>query len=196
MYGCVGVGVGVGVLYGSASSFWRAMSLSICVRLPRYGLAHSMFCLLAVVAAAAFAAAVVFVVAVAAAVFVDGGGNAVCACSQRSRYAASSLLTTNAAAAAAMTTWLVLDKIVKGHVSAVGACVGTVAGLVGVTPMAGFISVTSSVVVGTVTCLGCYITVELKNRWGSSAASAVVAAASASGGAVVVCWCWSVTFLL
>ncbi len=51
----------------------------------------------------------------------------------------------------------VLDKVFKGHVSSVGACFGAVAGLVGITPMAGFVPVTACFVVGSASAIACYL---------------------------------------
>jgi Amt family ammonium transporter len=78
--------------------------------------------------------------------------------------AAQSFLTTNTASATAMLTWMVLDWWKKGKPSALGACVGAVVGLVGVTPAAGFISVGSSIIIGLVATLGAYSVVLLRSR--------------------------------
>jgi Amt family ammonium transporter len=47
---------------------------------------------------------------------------------------------TNTAAAAAALTWLILEKVLRGKSTAVGAATGAVAGLVGITPAAGFVT--------------------------------------------------------
>ncbi len=77
-------------------------------------------------------------------------------------YAAQALLTTNASAATAMITWVVLDKYTKGHVGAVGACVAVVVGMVGVTPMAGWVTVTSAMCVGVVSALCSFVAAQYK----------------------------------
>jgi len=58
------------------------------------------------------------------------------------------LVTTNLAAAAAAVSWMVVDWVVKGKPSAVGIAIGAVVGLVAITPAAGFVSVTSALMIG------------------------------------------------
>jgi len=60
------------------------------------------------------------------------------------------LVTTNLAAAASAISWMIVDWIVKGKPSAVGIAIGAVVGLVAITPAAGFVSVTSALVIGLV----------------------------------------------
>jgi Amt family ammonium transporter len=59
-------------------------------------------------------------------------------------------LTTNTASASAMLTWLFLDMALKNKPSALGACVGAVVGLVAITPAAGFVDVSASMIIGVV----------------------------------------------
>jgi Amt family ammonium transporter len=76
-----------------------------------------------------------------------------------------SFITTNASAAAAMLTWLLLEQIEIGKPTAVGAATGAVAGLVGVTPAAGFIPVWASLPIGAITALVCFLFVtKVKGR--------------------------------
>jgi Amt family ammonium transporter len=62
--------------------------------------------------------------------------------------AVSALVTTNLAAAAAAVSWMALDWIIKGKPSAVGISVGAVVGLVAITPAAGYVNVTSALIIG------------------------------------------------
>lgn len=62
--------------------------------------------------------------------------------------ASHALLTTHLAAAAALTTWVILDLLVKQRAGAVGACIGAVVGLVTITPAAGFVTLGGAVVMG------------------------------------------------
>jgi Amt family ammonium transporter len=64
--------------------------------------------------------------------------------------AAMAFLTTNTASASAMLTWLFLDMALKNKPSALGACVGAVVGLVAITPAAGFVDVSASMIIGVV----------------------------------------------
>ena len=52
--------------------------------------------------------------------------------------AIQALLTTNTAAAAAMLSWMLIEKVLLGKPTIVGACTGAVVGLVAITPGAGF----------------------------------------------------------
>ncbi|GIT18175.1 MAG: hypothetical protein CM1200mP39_09810 [Dehalococcoidia bacterium] len=63
-------------------------------------------------------------------------------------WALSAFLVTNTAAATAMVVWLILGNIHTGKMSAVGAATGAVAGLVAITPAAGFVGPMGSIAVG------------------------------------------------
>lgn len=65
-----------------------------------------------------------------------------------SSLAAQALGTTTVAAAAAAMGWVFFDKIMGHKVSAMGACIGAVVGLVAITPAAGFVSIPSSIAIG------------------------------------------------
>jgi len=58
------------------------------------------------------------------------------------------LVTTNLGAAGAAVSWMIMDWIIKGKPSAVGVSVGAVVGLVAITPAAGFVDVSSAVIIG------------------------------------------------
>jgi Amt family ammonium transporter len=62
--------------------------------------------------------------------------------------AVSALVTTNLAAAASAVSWMVIDWLLKGKPSAVGISVGAVVGLVAITPAAGYVNVTSAIIIG------------------------------------------------
>ncbi len=62
--------------------------------------------------------------------------------------AAQALGTTTVAAAAAAMGWVFLDKILGHKLSALGACIGAVVGLVAITPAAGFVSIPSALAIG------------------------------------------------
>jgi len=72
------------------------------------------------------------------------GGSALAA----NEYAVLALVTTNLAAAAAAVSWMILDWAIKGKPSAVGISVGAVVGLVAITPAAGYVNVTSALMIG------------------------------------------------
>lgn len=56
--------------------------------------------------------------------------------------------TTNMASASAMITWVMFDALVGRKISAMGACIGAVVGLVAITPAAGFVNLGQSVFIG------------------------------------------------
>ncbi len=62
--------------------------------------------------------------------------------------AVSAIVTTNLAAAAAAVSWMILDWVRKGKPSAVGISVGAVVGLVSITPAAGYVTVSSALIIG------------------------------------------------
>jgi Amt family ammonium transporter len=78
--------------------------------------------------------------------------------------AAQAFLTTNTASAAAMITWIFFDGFVGRKPSALGACIGAVVGLVAITPGAGFVSVGSSIFIGTAAALCSNIAVHFKSK--------------------------------
>ena len=76
--------------------------------------------------------------------------------------AAQALVNTHLAAAAGMLGWLVIEKIKAGHATTLGACSGAVAGLVAITPCAGFVGEMSPIVIGLVAGAGCYLALQVK----------------------------------
>lgn len=62
--------------------------------------------------------------------------------------AAQALGTTTVAAAAASMSWVFLDKIMGHKLSAMGACIGAVVGLVAITPAAGYVSIPHAITIG------------------------------------------------
>jgi Amt family ammonium transporter len=64
--------------------------------------------------------------------------------------AANAFTTTTLAAAVAGFVWGLMEKITRGHASVLGFCSGIVAGLVVITPAAGFVNATGSVIIGVV----------------------------------------------
>ena len=78
--------------------------------------------------------------------------------------AASAFATTHMASAAAMLAWLGFDVWRGRKVSALGACIGAVVGLVAITPAAGFVSVGASIVIGVFSAVASNIAVHWKSR--------------------------------
>jgi Amt family ammonium transporter len=62
--------------------------------------------------------------------------------------AAMAFATTTVASAAAMLTWIFFDRLNGRKISALGACIGAVVGLVAITPAAGFVTLPQSLFFG------------------------------------------------
>jgi ammonium transporter, Amt family len=88
--------------------------------------------------------------------------------------AATAFMNTNLAAAAAMLGWLIVERIKTGHFTTLGAVSGAVAGLVAITPCAGFVSGMSPIAIGGIAGVVCYLAIQLKFRFGYDDALDVV----------------------
>lgn len=81
--------------------------------------------------------------------------------------AASAFVVTNTAAAAAGLSWAVLEWMFNGKPTIFGTATGAVAGLVAITPAAGFVSVIPAIIIGLLVSVFCYIAVTyLKPKLG------------------------------
>jgi ammonium transporter, Amt family len=79
--------------------------------------------------------------------------------------AAQALINTHLAAAAAMLGWLIVERIRGGHATTLGAASGLVAGLVAITPCAGFVGGFSAVIIGAIAGAGCYLALFIKRSF-------------------------------
>lgn len=75
------------------------------------------------------------------------------------------MLVTNSAAGTAATVWMLLEVLHKGKVSVQGTLSGLVAGLVAITPAAGFVDFGGSMIIGMLSALLCYVSVEYLKSW-------------------------------
>ena len=80
--------------------------------------------------------------------------------------AAQAFINTFVAAAAAMIGWLIAERIKTGHATTLGAASGAVAGLVAITPCAGFVGGIAPIIIGFVTGVVCLLAIQLKFRFG------------------------------
>ncbi|HEM3617759.1 TPA: ammonium transporter [Streptococcus suis] len=71
------------------------------------------------------------------------------------------LVTTHLSAAAAMFSWILLEYLKNGKPSLVGASTGLVAGLVAITPGAGFVSTWSAVIIGLLVSPVCFYAIAI-----------------------------------
>ena len=82
-----------------------------------------------------------------------------------SELAVNAFTTTQLAAAAAMLGWLLVEIVHTGKPTTLGAASGALAGLVSITPAAGFVTPGISIIIGFVGGMVCYGAVLLKNRF-------------------------------
>lgn len=81
--------------------------------------------------------------------------------------AASAILVSNVAAATALITWVLIDTVKIGKPTMLGAITGGVAGLVAITPAAGFVDVPAAIIIGFVTAFVSYYAIYyLKSKFG------------------------------
>ncbi|WP_442947640.1 ammonium transporter [Nostoc sp.] len=78
--------------------------------------------------------------------------------------ATTAFVATNTAAAAAALMWLILEASLRGKPTAVGAATGAVAGLVGITPAAGFVTPLSAILIGFITAFVCFYAISFKHK--------------------------------
>jgi Amt family ammonium transporter len=80
--------------------------------------------------------------------------------------AASAFLATNTAAAAAALGWMFTEWMARGKPTVLGAASGAVAGLVAITPAAGYVGPVASIIIGAVAGFLCYNACNVKARLG------------------------------
>jgi Amt family ammonium transporter len=80
--------------------------------------------------------------------------------------AAQALVNTHMAAAAAMLSWLAVERLRTGHATTLGAASGLVAGLVAITPCAGFVGGMAPIYIGLIAGGVCALAVSLKFKFG------------------------------
>jgi len=80
--------------------------------------------------------------------------------------ASVAFIATNTAAATAVLTWVAVEWIIRGKPTVLGAATGAVAGLVAITPAAGFVSPLSAIAIGIGAGVFCYMAINFKNKFG------------------------------
>jgi Amt family ammonium transporter len=78
----------------------------------------------------------------------------------------SALVATHFSAAAGALTWMMYDWLRHGKPTALGTVSGAVAGLVGITPAAGFVQPMPAIAIGVLTALACAMFVNWRTRRG------------------------------
>jgi Amt family ammonium transporter len=80
--------------------------------------------------------------------------------------ASSAFLATNLGAAAGACGWALIDSMKEGRSTTLGVASGAVAGLVAITPAAGFVAPLPALVIGLIAGVACAYAVRLKFRFG------------------------------
>jgi ammonium transporter, Amt family len=80
---------------------------------------------------------------------------------QANELAVSAFINTNTATAAAAIGWVIIDWLFNKKPTVLGAATGAVAGLVAITPASGYVSVISSIWIGLIVAVVCYIAVAV-----------------------------------
>lgn len=81
--------------------------------------------------------------------------------------AGMAMAVTQVAAAAGALTWMLCERVAGHKASALGLASGAVAGLVGITPAAGFVGPQAALAIGVLTAVGAYLaSVSLKRKLG------------------------------
>jgi len=88
--------------------------------------------------------------------------------------AAQAFINTHLAAAAALLGWVVVERMKGGHATTLGAASGAVAGLVAITPCAGFVGVVPSLIIGFLAGGICFAAIQMKFKFGYDDALDVV----------------------
>lgn len=79
--------------------------------------------------------------------------------------AGQAFMTTHVAAAVAATAWMLAEAMTRGKPTTLGFASGAVAGLVAITPAAGFVNLLGAVVIGLAAGLVCFFALRLKTRF-------------------------------
>jgi ammonium transporter, Amt family len=89
--------------------------------------------------------------------------------------AGQAIMNTFLAASAAMLGWLVVEKLKEGHATTLGGASGAVAGLVAITPCAGFVGGMAPAYIGLIAGAVCYLALGIKKAFGFDDSLDVVA---------------------
>lgn len=78
--------------------------------------------------------------------------------------ASLALMNTHIAASAGSLAWMLTSYMERGKFSSISMASGAVAGLVAITPAAGFVSIPSSIAIGGIAGILCYVAVSFRSR--------------------------------
>jgi len=95
--------------------------------------------------------------------------------------AVMAFFSTQIGAGSAAISWVIIEWLLRGKPTALGAASGAVAGLVAITPAAGFVGPVSALIIGLIAGILCYLALMLKDKFGYDDALDVVAIHGAGG---------------
>lgn len=78
--------------------------------------------------------------------------------------ATTAIVTTVLSACTGGLVWVIMEWVLRGKPTAIGIATGIVAGLVGITPAAGFVTPLSALLIGAITTTCCFMAVSLKAK--------------------------------
>lgn len=78
--------------------------------------------------------------------------------------AAVAFVATSVSTSAGGLTWLLFEWVLRGKPTAVGIASGFLAGLVGITPAAGFVTPVGAILIGSITAVCCFMAVSLRAK--------------------------------
>ncbi len=90
------------------------------------------------------------------------------------KIATLAFFTTQVATGAGVLAWIIVEGVIQKKPTTLGAVSGALAGLVAITPAAGFVSPVSAIIIGFIAGILCYCAVLFKNRLGYDDALDVV----------------------
>ena len=79
--------------------------------------------------------------------------------------AAVAIVATTVSTSAGGLTWLLVEWVLRGKPTAVGIASGFLAGLVGITPAAGFVTPISAILIGSIAAVCCFMAVSLRSKF-------------------------------
>ncbi len=79
--------------------------------------------------------------------------------------AISAFVCTNFAGASAMVVWMLIEWLVRGKATALGAASGAIAGLAAITPGSGFVKPHDAIIIGAIASPLCFYAIQLKNKY-------------------------------
>ena len=79
--------------------------------------------------------------------------------------AADAFMATQVAAGTAATAWLLVEKLINGHTTTLGFASGAVAGLVAITPAAGFVDPFGALIIGLAAGAICFYALKIKSTF-------------------------------